>query len=54
MHSSGLTDRQVAEIQDKWRRRTTIASLADDYGVSTDVIRHLISIPEERKGGNQN
>jgi len=52
MHPSrlGLTERQVFEIQDKWKRRTTIASLAADYGVTTDVIRKVISLPSEEKG----
>ena len=54
MHPSrlGLTERQVAEIQDLWRRRTTIASLAADYGVTTDVIRKVISIPGKEVNDN--
>ena len=46
MHQSPLTEREVLEIQDLWRTRTTIASLAERYGVSTDVIRKIISLPE--------
>lgn len=46
MHPSGLTDRQVAEIQDLWRRRTTIASLAEAYNISTDQVRKIIAVPE--------
>jgi hypothetical protein len=46
MHPSGLTPDQVAEIQDLWRRRTTIASLAEAYHISTDMVRKIIAAPE--------
>lgn len=45
MHPSGLTDRQVAEIQDLWRTRVTIAKLAEQYNISTDMVRKIIGAP---------
>lgn len=47
MHPSGLTDRQVAEIQDLWKRRTTIVSLAETYGTTTAMIRKIIAAPDD-------
>jgi hypothetical protein len=49
MHPSGLTDRQIAEIQDKWRTRVTIASLAEEYHIPTDMVRKIIAVPEGRE-----
>jgi len=45
-HPSGLSDQAVREIQDLWRTRTTIASLAERYRISTDMVRKIIAIPE--------
>lgn len=42
---AALSPDQVAAIQDRWDRRVTIASLAYDYGVTKEVIRHIISLP---------
>lgn len=49
MHPSGLSDQQVREIQDLWRTRTTIASLAEAYNISTDMVRRIIGAPEGRE-----
>lgn len=49
MHVSGLTDRQVREVQDLWKTRTTIASLAEKYKITTDMVRKIIAIPEGRE-----
>lgn len=48
-HPSGLSDRQVAEIQDKWRTRTTIASLAEAYNISPDMVRKIIGALQGRE-----
>lgn len=47
MHPSGLTERQIAEIQDLWRTRTTIATLAERYNIPTEMVRKIIAVPEE-------
>ena len=46
---SGLTERQVLEIQDLWRTRTTIATLAERYGITTDMVRKIIAMPREEE-----
>jgi len=51
-HPSGLTDRQVAEIQDLWHHRITIASLAERYHISTDMVRKIIAMPYDEGGEN--
>ena len=49
-HPSGLTRQQIAEIQDKWHRRTTMESLATEYGISQEMVRKILFLPDKEGG----
>ena len=44
-----LSADDIEEIQRRWDQRVTIASLAEEYGVSEPFVRFIISQPRRKR-----